>query len=461
MSGPKKSRAELSIIKRKALEEKRKQEQEKKKKLEKERLRKEAFERRAKLVKLAKLKLIKVEISSKKRILETQIDLLNNSVKNIEDLNASSRHNNFSSLDEATATLREAQKLVFVLEEEVNVDNLALMETKLNELNRFISKTNELTILLNENSKNKSEKYVYSLKSQIESFISHSITLDSSNKNTSELIRELEARLFWVKEIQNKIDKLENNEYGEILKRKIISRKNKLVNASSFLEYKEFVITEIPRLQKEVELEINKIKDLESQYSEIYSNYALLCEELEVPKEDFELSENGIFLMTKRCHQMNSYIQSKLEADEIKRIVDEVMNEMGYTVIASKIQTSSDGALLNKILVQYSDDSAVDITITSDGQLAMEIGLMDNNEREPTPSEKAVLCEQMKDFCKDYIIFENKLKEKGVILSEKNNQPPAPAFAKIIDLEQYGLCIESAQSNISQSNTNQSKEEFI
>ena len=218
-----------------------------------------------------------------------------------------------------------------------------------------------------------------------------------------------------------------------------------LANAKDFMTVKLFVTNQIPKIEKKIADEKQKRKELSDVFNSLYSDYVLLCEECGLEKSLYSISEDSVRAMAKDIKKMNCYLQSKSEKEAIKKAIDEVMEELGYPVLATKYLSSKDGENCKKLLLQYADDKAVDVTITDNGQITMEIGIMDNEDRVPTPDEAAGLCSDMQQFCNDYRIIEQKLEEKGLIFSDRNFLPPTAAYAEIINVSEYGLEVEFSE----------------
>jgi hypothetical protein len=91
----------------------------------------------------------------------------------------------------------------------------------------------------------------------------------------------------------------------------------------------------------------------------------------------------------------------------------------------------------------------------------MELGGVDNCDREPTNAECNVLCEEMSEFCGEFQEIEKRLKEKGVILANRISMlPPVSTYAQIINVNDYDMnksveCLEviSKRKNESRNQT--------
>ena len=91
-------------------------------------------------------------------------------------------------------------------------------------------------------------------------------------------------------------------------------------------------------------------------------------------------------------------------------------------------------------LYTFGDGTAVNVTYSSDGRIAMELGGLDSKDRTPDEYESAVLYEEMEDFCKGFKEIERRLLERGVILASRISLlPPDKAYAQIINTTDFEM----------------------
>jgi hypothetical protein len=80
------------------------------------------------------------------------------------------------------------------------------------------------------------------------------------------------------------------------------------------------------------------------------------------------------------------------------------------------------------------------VTYDANGQIAMELGGLDEVDRVPAPQEATALCEDMADFCTSFAAFEERLAARGVVLRERiAHLPPDERHAQIINVQDYEL----------------------
>ncbi|MCQ2433083.1 MAG: hypothetical protein MJ175_10825, partial [Clostridia bacterium] len=91
-------------------------------------------------------------------------------------------------------------------------------------------------------------------------------------------------------------------------------------------------------------------------------------------------------------------------------------------------------------LYTFNEGTAVNVTFSSDGQIAMELGGISHEDRIPTDEETEVLTEDMQSFCAEFADFERRLKAKGVVVGSRIAlSPPTAEHAAIINVDDYEI----------------------
>jgi len=145
------------------------------------------------------------------------------------------------------------------------------------------------------------------------------------------------------------------------------------------------------------------------------------------------------FLEEKIAEMEQQLIHSR-EQEYIAACIDEVMVEMGYDLIGQREVTKKNGKHFRNELYTFNECTAVNVTYSSDGQIAMELGGLSDEDRIPSAEETDVLVEEMEEFCADFKEIERRLSEKGVVLKSRIAlSPPAAEYAAIINVGEYTL----------------------
>jgi hypothetical protein len=300
------------------------------------------------------------------------------------------------------------------------------------------------------------QNYINLMISQVESALGKKGTVrTSSSTDMDQSIAELESQLYWLGKLETELEgvslDLASPEYFMEFARK----REQLADSPGSGNIKRFVTDEVPRAKRKIQEYQQKLQKLTEEFNNVYINYALLCEETGTDKAQFELSEEGISGMKQACVEMNRKVMRKRENEQIFTIVQETLRELGYPLLADSFVPESDTAAdgIRKLLLRYTEDTAVKVTVTSDGQVAMEMGLMDNEDRRPDPDDVSYLCGEMRNFCSDYRQIEEKLIEKGIVFERKNYLPPEPAYAEIINVKEFDLEVGYDSSGDNSENT--------
>ena len=202
---------------------------------------------------------------------------------------------------------------------------------------------------------------------------------------------------------------------------------------------------------------IKKCRVCDAQFremAEIYSGkkaeYEVLCEELALEARQLPCEKESIAFYSSEIERLHKLAQHRNEERYIQRVIDEVMEEMGYNVLGCS-KVLYEGTQYDT-LFRYGEHSAIRITC-SNGQICAELGGMDVCDRDADTAEAAEQANEMKEFCDDYRIFKEKVAERCVNLTLVSELKPSPEYAQIHNLEDYDVdeetkqsCIQTAQS---------------
>lgn len=176
-----------------------------------------------------------------------------------------------------------------------------------------------------------------------------------------------------------------------------------------------------------------------ARFDELYLEYQVLAEELSLPKYNYVFSLKNIEELVRLIHEMQTTLQRKEEQEYISECVDKAMQEMGYKVIGDREIVRKDGSRFTNELYLFDEGTAVNVTYSDDGQITMELGGLDSQDRIPSDAESQSLAEDMISFCEDYRIIEEKLKKMGVLTHRVSILPPDAQFAQIINTSDYRM----------------------
>ena len=168
--------------------------------------------------------------------------------------------------------------------------------------------------------------------------------------------------------------------------------------------------------------------------------YKVVCNMAGETETNFEISSTTIQTMRDEIARLRKKIARDDEKAYIRKCLDEVMSDMGYDVIGQREVTKKNGRHFQNELFSYEDGTAVNVTLSDDGHIAMELCGLDDTDRLPEADESEKLCEHMESFCEDFGEIERRLAEKGVMLRKRIQRlPPSVEFAQILNVSDYEI----------------------
>ncbi len=207
--------------------------------------------------------------------------------------------------------------------------------------------------------------------------------------------------------------------------------------------------TSIRPLFRQHQTELDQYSREEAEYRELLLRYSDLCEELSVPPEPLPWSPGAMKALHERIEELEQRILQREEEAYICRALDEVMQEMGYPLLGTREVTKRSGKRFRHALYTFEDGTAIDVTYSDDGQIAMELGGLDDQDRIPDEQETIYLCDAMEGFCTSFDQIEEKLRQRGVVLKERIHMlPPTEENAQIINTEDYRLSASPSMLDI-------------
>ena len=236
------------------------------------------------------------------------------------------------------------------------------------------------------------------------------IEMKNNQNLTKELVDELDATL-------SKIDSIDNEAF--------------LKNYSS--------VTVSPLL-KRCRQYLNEYEACHEEFEKLYAEYIALCDLYFYVAQEYPCCNASVEVLKAEIKRIKDTVDADDEQAYISDCLDEVMEEMGYTVIGSREVTKKNGKHFRNELYTYGEGTAVNVTYSSDGKIAMELGGIDATDRLPNDHETSVLCESMEHFCDDFKEIEKRLLAKGVVLADRISLlPPSAEYAQIINTADYNM----------------------
>lgn len=179
-----------------------------------------------------------------------------------------------------------------------------------------------------------------------------------------------------------------------------------------------------------------------AQRAALSARYEALCEI--AGEEPRPLPDSGAEAKAE-VERMEALAVRRREQAYISECVDEVMAEMGYDLIGAREVRKKSGKRFRSELFSFHEGTAVNVTFSSDGQIAMEIGGLSREDRLPSAEETAELTRDMEHFCDEFAEFERRLLARGIAVGTRIAlSPPTAEYAAVINVDDYELA-ETAQ----------------
>ena len=176
------------------------------------------------------------------------------------------------------------------------------------------------------------------------------------------------------------------------------------------------------------------------EFEKLYAEYVALCDLYYYVPQGYFCSRESVNALSLEIQRIKDTVAENDEQAYICDCLDEVMEEMGYTVIGSRQVTKKNGKHFRNELYTYGEGTAVNVTYSSDGKIAMELGGLDVTDRLPDERETDRLCQSMEQFCGDFREIEKRLLAKGVVLASRISiLPVSPEYAQIINTSDYEM----------------------
>lgn len=203
---------------------------------------------------------------------------------------------------------------------------------------------------------------------------------------------------------------------------------------------KNYSSVTVAPLLKRCKQYLDEFDTCQEEFEKLHAEYSALCDLYFYVAQEYPCCRESIEVLKSEIKRIKEAVDADDEQAYISDCLDEVMEEMGYTVIGSREVTKKNGKHFRNELYTYGEGTAVNVTFSSDGKIAMELGGIDAADRLPDDHETAALCESMEQFCDDFKEIEKRLLEKGVVLADRISLlPPSAEYAQIINTTDYRM----------------------
>ena len=241
----------------------------------------------------------------------------------------------------------------------------------------------------------------------------------------------------YIKKITEAMDEVREYELSQTLKERFVQLKLKAEEIDSVDFIENYYAMSIVPFVKECKAYHCAYVGYGDKFKELLAEYRILAGELGVQFKDYFFSMEAINELTEKVKEMELKRQEQEEQEYISRCMDSVLEAMGYKTIGEREIIKKDGRRFHNELYLFDEGTAVNVTYSSNGQITMELGGLDQTDRIPSDDECRSLAEDMVSFCDDYFEIEKKLKKLGVVTQRISVLPPEAQFAQIINTSDY------------------------
>lgn len=239
--------------------------------------------------------------------------------------------------------------------------------------------------------------------------------------------------------IQDAIEEIKDLDIPLHLQKKMdeIKEKANEIKDEGFL--KNFYAISIVPFVKECKSYIELYKQYGEEYETLLGRYIFLAKELNKDTTYIPFSKEAISILLDKISELEKEQLEQKEKEYIAQCIDEAMEEMGYALSGHREVEKKSGKKFSNKLYKFDEGTAVCVTCSSDGQITMELGLVDVEDRLPTDTESSDLEEDMASFCDGYKKIEEKLREKGIEPKRIQVLPPDAQYAQVINVSDYDI----------------------
>lgn len=194
-----------------------------------------------------------------------------------------------------------------------------------------------------------------------------------------------------------------------------------------------------PRL-RDIGKKLTDYENLKQEYGALSDEYLAVCQEAGVPPKTFPVSKTSINFMKAEIDVIHQTLAKRDAERYIGNAINEVMEEMGYHLMGGL--RNRPAGIVKSGLYRFNDSTAVNVTYDSNGDMCMELGALDTEDREPDVQEAENLRRDMESFCTGYRKIREKLAEKGLVIHGVSELPPDAEYAQVFNLSDFNVSEE-------------------
>lgn len=183
--------------------------------------------------------------------------------------------------------------------------------------------------------------------------------------------------------------------------------------------------------------EITANKKLLDEFEALKLEYVSLCgmlgEREVLLSFDASNGKSLVAQLSGLVNQKKEQLEKKENSDFASTAIYEVMQELGYRILATD-QMQTPKRNVTHDIYDFDGENVINVFTSDNGSLMLEVSGV-KSEAAPDFCDKAKIKEAMENFCPQYDVIRQKLRERGIYLSNEQLLPPDEMYAMAVELK--------------------------
>ena len=237
-----------------------------------------------------------------------------------------------------------------------------------------------------------------------------------------------------------------NEKLSASLKRSVLAVLDRLQNIKDIKQLKDYCLGVVGQIIYECENYLSEYEHRYERFEKLYEGYEGLCKILQIQPNVIEFSDEAIKYLEEENNRLTKEAECLLERQYIATQFNSILKEMGYNLLGQKANSINNDVFYTNRLYSYENGNVASVTFSSSGQISIEIGSVDNVDRQPSKQEAIKQVKSMERLCEDLPLIEEKLAERGIILKQRiAMQPAVEEVAQIFNGKDYNIKVNKEE----------------
>lgn len=237
-----------------------------------------------------------------------------------------------------------------------------------------------------------------------------------------------------------------NEKLSASLKRSVLAVLDRLQNIKDIKQLKDYCLGVVGQIIYECENYLSEYEHRYERFEKLYEGYEGLCMILHIQPNVIEFSDEAIKYLEEENNRLTKEAECLLERQYIATQFNSILKEMGYNLLGQKANSINNDVFYTNRLYSYENGNVASVTFSSSGQISIEIGSVDNVDRQPSKQEAIKQVKSMERLCEDLPLIEEKLAERGIILKQRiAMQPAVEEVAQIFNGKDYNIKVNKEE----------------